>query len=229
VVRRSSFTDGSLEGRIERFLKRGFVFLYMKYYFKPTKPQDEKELKEARERSEDYAVVDDDVLQTVQIQRAVEPYDVASEHIEILLQYGYVVMFTVAFPLAPVLAYLNNLWESRLDLFKIRVTRRPIPMFVNNIGGWFTALEVMSFIAVLTNCLLLVSGDKAILDDYVPRFMEGMLDSDIGRILLALIVEHFLLGFKFILSAAIDDVPESVQEELKVRRREEEEVGWWWW
>jgi hypothetical protein len=30
-------------------------------------------------------------------------------------------MFAVAFPLAPVLALLNNLWEARLDLMKLKV------------------------------------------------------------------------------------------------------------
>jgi len=48
---------------------------------------------------------------------------VTQEHIEILVQFGYVSMFAVAFPLAPVLALLNNLWEARLDLMKLKVQR----------------------------------------------------------------------------------------------------------
>jgi len=30
-------------------------------------------------------------------------------------------MFAVAFPLAPILALLNNLWEARLGLLKLKV------------------------------------------------------------------------------------------------------------
>lgn len=41
-------------------------------------------------------------------QRAAGPYEVAQEHIEILVQFGYVSMFAVAFPLAPILAFFNN-------------------------------------------------------------------------------------------------------------------------
>jgi len=51
------------------------------------------------------------------------PAQVAKEHIEILVQFGYVSMFAVAFPLAPILALLNNLWEARLDLLKLKVRR----------------------------------------------------------------------------------------------------------
>lgn len=40
--------------------------------------------------------------------RAAGPYEVAQEHIEILVQFGYVSMFAVAFPLAPILAFFNN-------------------------------------------------------------------------------------------------------------------------
>jgi hypothetical protein len=50
-----------------------------------------------------------------------DAYDVAVEHTEILIQFGYVTMFAVAFPLAPLFALANNLWEARLDLVKLRV------------------------------------------------------------------------------------------------------------
>ncbi|CAN0294437.1 unnamed protein product, partial [Hapterophycus canaliculatus] len=42
-----------------------------------------------------------------------------------ILQFGYVSMFAVVFPLAPLFAYLNNLWEFKLDLSQLVKTRRP--------------------------------------------------------------------------------------------------------
>jgi hypothetical protein len=51
-------------------------------------------------------------------------------------------MFAVAFPLAPVLAYLNNLWEARLDLLKLKISRRPHAVRTKDLGAWFVGLEV---------------------------------------------------------------------------------------
>ena len=35
------------------------------------------------------------------------------------IQFGYVTLFAVAFPLAPLCAYINNLVEAKTDLFKL--------------------------------------------------------------------------------------------------------------
>lgn len=42
-----------------------------------------------------------------------------------MLQFGYVSMFAVVFPLAPLFAYINNIWEFKLDLSQLVKTRRP--------------------------------------------------------------------------------------------------------
>ncbi|XP_028415893.1 anoctamin-6-like, partial [Dendronephthya gigantea] len=50
------------------------------------------------------------------------------EHMEIVLQFGFVLMFTAAFPLAPLIAFINSIIEIRLDAIKfIHFQRRPIP------------------------------------------------------------------------------------------------------
>ena len=33
------------------------------------------------------------------------------EYLEMMIQYGFVTLFVSAFPLAPLLALLNNIWE----------------------------------------------------------------------------------------------------------------------
>lgn len=61
-------------------------------------------------------------------------------------------MFVAAFPLAPFLALINNIWEIRLDAYKfIATTRRPIPAQANNIGIWMTIIDLLSNLAVLCN------------------------------------------------------------------------------
>jgi hypothetical protein len=60
----------------------------------------------------------------------------------------------IAFPLAPLLAFLNNLVELITDAFKVcHAKQRPIAHKASGIGIWFPVLQLMSVLAVLTNCI----------------------------------------------------------------------------
>ena len=69
-----------------------------------------------------------------------------------VIQYGFVTMFVAAFPLAPLLALLNNIFEIRLDAYKYTTqTRRPLGHRARDIGIWLRILEVMTYISVISN------------------------------------------------------------------------------
>lgn len=46
-------------------------------------------------------------------------YDINDDYIEMIIQYGYVTLFVVAFPLVPLLAFVSDYVEIRLDAFKV--------------------------------------------------------------------------------------------------------------
>ena len=57
-----------------------------------------------------------------------------------------------AFPLAPLLALLNNIFEIRLDAYKYTTQmRRPIAQQVQDIGIWYKILEGMTYLGVVFN------------------------------------------------------------------------------
>ena len=41
------------------------------------------------------------------------------EYLELAIQYGFITLFVSAFPLAPLCALINNLFEIRLDARKV--------------------------------------------------------------------------------------------------------------
>ena len=41
------------------------------------------------------------------------------EYLELAIQYGFITLFVAAFPLAPLCALINNLFEIRLDARKV--------------------------------------------------------------------------------------------------------------
>ena len=49
--------------------------------------------------------------------------DVLDDYTMSLIQFGYVALFSAAFPLAPLLAMINNLVQTRVDAHKICKTR----------------------------------------------------------------------------------------------------------
>lgn len=52
-----------------------------------------------------------------------------------VLQFGFTTIFVAAFPLAPLLALLNNVIEIRLDAYKfVTQWRRPLPSQAKDIG-----------------------------------------------------------------------------------------------
>jgi anoctamin-10/anoctamin-7 len=57
-----------------------------------------------------------------------------------VVQFGYVTLFVVAFPLAPLAALVNNVFETRVDSFKLlKLTRRPEPRGAYNIGIYLSS------------------------------------------------------------------------------------------
>ncbi|XP_074035844.1 anoctamin 8 white walker isoform X2 [Leptinotarsa decemlineata] len=123
-----------------------------------------------------------------------------SDHLEMTIQLGYVILFSSAFPPAALCAMLNNLIEIRSDAFKLAyVCQRPFGQRVPNIGTWQNCMEYMSIMAVLVNCALIgLSGQ-------VHRMFSDMTATQ--TILLIVALEHIMLVIRFIITCAIPDIP----------------------
>lgn len=69
-----------------------------------------------------------------------------------VLQFGFITIFVAACPLAPLFALLNNWVEIRLDARKFVCDyRRPVAERAQGIGIWFSILEVITHLAVISN------------------------------------------------------------------------------
>ncbi len=82
-----------------------------------------------------------------------------------VIQFGFVTMFVASFPLAPLFALINNIFELRADAMNFAVNfRRPVSEEVKNIGVWFRILEILTKISVLVNSFVI-----AFTTEFVPR------------------------------------------------------------
>ncbi|KAH7106088.1 calcium-activated chloride channel-domain-containing protein [Auriculariales sp. MPI-PUGE-AT-0066] len=146
-----------------------------------------------------------DLLQEVRRQVALPDYTVFSDYAEMVTQFGYVVLWSTIWPLAPVMAFLNNWLELRGDAFKIvKNYRRPIPNRTDTIGPWLEALGFISWLAALTNAALVymfhpeaghIGGGTALSEHAAHSAAESALSSAIAdlatpALLLALSSSH---------------------------------------
>ncbi|KAL4642131.1 anoctamin-9-like isoform X2 [Arapaima gigas] len=97
----------------------------------------------------------------------VNVYSLFNEFLEMIIQFSFTTIFVAAFPLAPLLALINNIIEIRLDAIKmVSLERRLIPKKTNNIGVWNSVLEVIGVLAVIANGLVI-----GITSDFIPRLV----------------------------------------------------------
>uniref|UniRef100_A0A8B9PKH2 Anoctamin n=1 Tax=Apteryx owenii TaxID=8824 RepID=A0A8B9PKH2_APTOW len=94
----------------------------------------------------------------------VNVFSLFDEFLEMVIQYSFTTIFVAAFPLAPLLAFINNLFEIRLDAIKmIQLYRRIVPRKAKDIGIWLQVLEAIGILAVIGNGLVI-----AITSDFIP-------------------------------------------------------------
>lgn len=94
-------------------------------------------------------------LETVRSEVTRPEYDVFGDYGEMVTQFGYIALWSTIWPLAPVMALLNNYIEVRSDAFKIAtVARRPVPIRTDTIGPWLESLSFLTWLSALTNSAL---------------------------------------------------------------------------
>ncbi len=86
-----------------------------------------------------------------------------------VIQFGFITLFVASFPLAPLLALINNIIEVRVDSWKLTTQfRRPVAAKAHSIGAWQEILNGMAVLSVVTN----VSASVCFLSAHsVPSFV----------------------------------------------------------
>ncbi|RVE61448.1 hypothetical protein OJAV_G00170710 [Oryzias javanicus] len=156
-------------------------------------------------------------LTQAEIESCMQTYEgTLQDYQEMFIQFGYVILFSSAFPLAAMCALINNIVEIRSDALKLCTgLQRPFGQRVENIGQWQTAMEAMGLIAIIVNCYLI--GQCGQLQRLFPWLSPEM------TIISIVLLEHFAILLKYVIHVAIPDIPGWVADEmakLEYRRRE---------
>jgi len=161
---------------------------------------------------------------------------------EAMKQFGFIVLFSNTFPLAPLFSFISNLVEIRVKLDTMtNFGRRFVPEGDDGIGAWLEIMDFLSMICIPVNCAIMYfTGQNSWQDqhesedDYTSSIKSYLIGRDTAFwnqtniILLVVMIEHVLLLFKYALKEAISDVPASVELEdarrPKVEKRAREHI-----
>mmetsp|Transcript_34093 Transcript_34093/g.25162 ORF Transcript_34093/g.25162 Transcript_34093/m.25162 type:complete len:473 (-) Transcript_34093:341-1759(-) len=120
---------------------------------------------------------------------------------EIVLQFGYIVIFAPAFTLAPLASIISNFVEMKQNINMLAYySKRFEAKAAKGIGSWRGILEILSVISISTNMAIIYYTSEAVNE----RFSDL---TSLERFSIVVGIEHLILGLKMFLSYLIQDVP----------------------
>lgn len=142
-------------------------------------------------------------LARVRSEAELDVYDVYADLREMVVQYGYLALFSVVWPLVPVSFLINNWVELRADAVKICVEmQRPTPWRADTIGPWLDALSFLTWVGSITMAALVyLFSNDGLGPDGTPCDIKGW-----GLLLAIFFSEHLHIGARWAVAHAISKI-----------------------
>ncbi|KAF2626287.1 hypothetical protein BU25DRAFT_422480 [Macroventuria anomochaeta] len=119
-------------------------------------------------------------------------YNVQDDIAEMVIQFGYLALFSPVWPLVPIGFFINNWFELRSDFLKISVEyQRPAPTRSDGLGPWISSLEALTWLGSLSSAAIVhLFGSQKFLGERMGLSLWASLPITI------LISEHIFMGFR---------------------------------
>jgi hypothetical protein len=119
-------------------------------------------------------------------------YNVQDDIAEMVIQFGYLALFSPVWPLVPIGFFINNWFELRSDFLKISVEyQRPAPTRSDGLGPWIASLEALTWLGSLSSAAIVhLFGSQKFLGERMGLSLWASLPITI------LISEHIFMGFR---------------------------------
>lgn len=165
-------------------------------------------------------------LARVRSEAELDVYDVSTDLREMVVQFGYLTLFSVVWPLTAVSFLINNWVELRSDAVKICVEmQRPTPYRTDSIGPWLDSLTFLTWLgSISTAALVYLFSNDGLGPDGTPADIKGW-----ALLLVVFFSEHLYLVVRLVVRLAVSkiDTPgmqKEHRERFKTRKRYFEEL-----
>lgn len=149
----------------------------------------------------------------IESQAKLEEYESPlDDYMEMAIQYGYVVLFSAALPIIPLLALIEIILEIRVDAWKLcYLTKRPFPQAAEDIGVWKDILSTISYFGAISNAAIIIFTSGSF--DNIPSITST--ESHVFTLLVVFMaLEHTFFFIKFVIGVVVPDCPEDVKDGL---------------
>ncbi len=145
---------------------------------------------------------------------------------EMVLQFGFIVLFGASFPLACAVACLNNFIEIRGDTLKIcNFSRRPFWRAAEDIGRWSSLLNVLVILGIVSTTAMICFTSGLVSDSLLANGKTTPLlrwgSADLWTVFVA--IEHLLILVFFSIGSLVPDVPQALRVQALLRSRLDDE------
>lgn len=166
-------------------------------------------------------------LARVRHEATLADYDVTTDLREMCIQFGYLALFSVVWPLVPCSFLINNWIELRGDAFKITSeSKRPNPQRADSIGPWLDSLSFLTWLgSITTAAVVYMFSNDGIGPSGRPHDIKGW-----ALLLSVFASEHIYLLVRLGVRTAIskldsEHMRKERAERYMVRKRYLEEMG----
>ncbi|KAF0701232.1 Aste57867_8269 [Aphanomyces stellatus] len=164
-----------------------------------------------------------------------DTYDPYEDYHTTMVQYGFVVMFSMLWPLMPLCCFVINALKYRADGFRLcSQMQRPLPQKAGGIGEWYTMFVILACLGVLVYTGLVFVSTGAVdfffarclaaIDAKAFRFGPSFDCFDMStRLVMILVSENVLFVGAWFCWNCWRSVPKSLEDKLDV---EESKFKW---
>ncbi|MCJ1449914.1 hypothetical protein MMC28_000242 [Mycoblastus sanguinarius] len=159
--------------------------------------------------------VEADFLARVRSEAELDVYDVETDLREMVVQFGYLALFSVVWPLTAVSFLVNNWIELRSDAVKICVEmQRPIPYRADSIGPWLDSLGFLTWAgSISTAALVYLFSNDGLGPDGTPSDIKGW-----ALLLTIFFSEHIYLVVRLVVRLAISKIDSPGMQKERTER-----------
>lgn len=151
--------------------------------------------------------------------------NVFQDYNELSVQFGFLSLFSAAFPIAPILALINNYIEVRSDGLKLLLSfRRPWPVGAEDIGSWYTIFDIIGVLSIFSNAGIIswtmdLMGENMAGSSRLAIFIVFVLIALLGRQITSQLLRPVKLDYvniqlarqDYIVKKVIDRVPDEIE------------------
>ena len=121
------------------------------------------------------------------------------EYLELVMNFGYIIFFAVAFPLGPIIYWAFNILEVRADSYKfLTLFKRPYPMEASNIGVWKEVMNFLALFAVVTNIGLMIFTENILHVSKEQKWVWFIIIEHLLLLVISLLLKYYPTESEFL-------------------------------